>query len=95
VSWHKLGQKWKAAIEHGGKCIYLGLYPSVREAALHYDMAARCLNGPFAGLDFDPEESDLVQLSDRVLDKIHCDREWIGWLTAIRARNDTLINGVA
>jgi hypothetical protein len=88
VSWHKQLQKWAAQIEHNGKRIYLGLYPSAREAALHHDMANRCLNGPFSYLNFPEEESDGVQLPDRVLDKIYHAREWIGWLNARRAQRE-------
>jgi hypothetical protein len=69
VSWRD--GKWQASIVRKGLVIRLGGYDDPRSAALVYDMAARCLHGAHARLNFPPEESDHVLLSDRALVRIN------------------------
>jgi hypothetical protein len=55
VCWHKKHQKWYAAIRKDNKCIFLGLYTDIIEAAKAYDVAALRYHGKFARLNFTPE----------------------------------------
>jgi len=71
VCWHKAGRKWMAHITFGNRLIYLGLFPDIRLAGLHYDAAAKIAWGlRFSCLNFPPEESEHIILLDRVLIKL-------------------------
>jgi hypothetical protein len=64
--------KWRVEIRRSTQpIIYLGSYDDPRSAALVYDMAARCLHGAHARLNFPAEESDYVLLPDRALARIN------------------------
>jgi hypothetical protein len=92
VCWIKKDKRWLAQIGFTGNYIRVGAYYTPLEAALHYDMAARCLHGQYADLNFPLEESDHILLSDRALAKINqiLFGERIDWLTAMRAQDDTI-----
>lgn len=47
VTWHAGGAKWKAAIKHKGRDVYLGVYASAEEAAYAYRVAKAKLH-PYA-----------------------------------------------
>ncbi len=47
VSWHKQYQKWQAYINIDGRRKYLGRFPSIEEATIAYETAARELQGEF------------------------------------------------
>lgn len=60
-----------AHITFGNRLIYLGLFPDIRLAGLHYDAAAKIAWGlRFSCLNFPPEESEHIILLDRVLIKL-------------------------
>jgi len=52
VSWNKQDKKWRAAVKHFGKQIYLGSYNNKEEAAKAYDAKIKELHGKFARLNF-------------------------------------------
>jgi hypothetical protein len=62
VSFLKQRKRWRAAIRHHGKRIWLGYFDSEIEAGKAYDEAARKYHGEFARLNF-PEPADSVQRS--------------------------------
>jgi hypothetical protein len=73
VSWHgsHRGKKWRAVISPGGEQIELGYFPADCAAALAYDRSAILLFGPFACLNFSPEENaGRRALSDRAISKL-------------------------
>lgn len=47
VIWHKPTMKWRARIRHNGKCISIGYYDCIIDAAKAYDAKARELYGEF------------------------------------------------
>lgn len=48
VVWHAKAGKWAAHIAQGRRCIHLGLFPTVGEAAAAYAQAAAAAFGEFA-----------------------------------------------
>jgi hypothetical protein len=56
VTWHKGTQKWNAKIRVNGHLTDLGLFTSVREAAIAYNEAAVKYFGEFAWLNPIPDE---------------------------------------
>jgi hypothetical protein len=55
--------------------INLGHFREERFAALNYDAAAKILFGEWACLNFPKEESEGIELSRRILDKIYREKE--------------------
>lgn len=49
TSW---GNRWQAAVQHGGKKVYLGTFGNEESAARAYDEAALLLHGDRACLNF-------------------------------------------
>lgn len=89
VCWYRPRVCWAATCQLNGVPIHIGYFPTERAAAIAYDMASRCSHGPFAFLNFPPEESGHVLLPRRVLARIN--RALFGnridWLTAMVAQN--------
>lgn len=52
VNWHKKLGFWRTRIQVTGEEVFIGLFTSVREAALAYDDAARLFYGEFARVNF-------------------------------------------
>jgi hypothetical protein len=48
----KYFNKWQARLETNGKQVFVGLFPTIEEAARAYDAKAKELFGEFAGLNF-------------------------------------------
>jgi hypothetical protein len=71
VSWDKARHKWRADIKVHGKSSNLGCFGCKADAALAYDRSAILFSGPFARLNFSPEENAGRRvLSDRVISKL-------------------------
>lgn len=51
VNWSSKNQNWIARIRVEGRSLHLGSFPSAREAAYYYNMAAQQLHGEFAELN--------------------------------------------
>jgi hypothetical protein len=65
------GDKWCARIQFKSKTVYLGRFDNMPGAALAYDRSAALLFGPFARLNFGPEENAGRRiLSDRAISKL-------------------------
>eukprot|EP00879_Flechtneria_rotunda_P002266 GHRR01002457.1.p1 GENE.GHRR01002457.1~~GHRR01002457.1.p1 ORF type:complete len:961 (+),score=474.22 GHRR01002457.1:588-3470(+) len=52
VCWNKKNKRWQAAINSGGKYIYLGSFTNEDDAARHFDRAAIKIRGKKAKLNF-------------------------------------------
>jgi hypothetical protein len=52
VCWNKKNKRWQAAINSGGKYIYLGSFTSENDAARQFDRAAIKIRGKKAKLNF-------------------------------------------
>jgi hypothetical protein len=52
VCWNKKNKRWQAAINSGGKYIYLGSFTSEGDAARQFDRAAIKIRGKKAKLNF-------------------------------------------
>lgn len=52
VSWHEKLEKWRAQIQVNKKKMHIGVYRSVKAAAMAYDRKARECFGEFARLNF-------------------------------------------
>lgn len=57
VSWDKINKKWRVNICRDGKCINIGRYTGMIEAARAYDRKAKEFFGEFARLNFTEEGS--------------------------------------
>jgi hypothetical protein len=63
VCWNKKNKRWQAAINSGGKYIYLGSFTSENDAARQFDRAAIKIRGKKAKLNF-PAKGELQQQSE-------------------------------
>jgi hypothetical protein len=52
VCWNKKNKRWQAAINSGGKYIYLGSFTSEEDAARQFDRAAIKIRGKKAKLNY-------------------------------------------
>jgi hypothetical protein len=51
VSWDKRRGGWQARVTTAGRSLYIGTFPSEREAAYFYNQAARQIHGEYAQLN--------------------------------------------
>eukprot|EP00210_Caulerpa_lentillifera_P008604 g8208.t1 len=56
VCWNKKNKRWQAAINNGGRYVYLGSYVEELEAAKAFDLAALQIRGSNAKLNFNVED---------------------------------------
>src|SRR5579863_1550584 len=56
VCWYRSKNRWKAALNIKGKCVWTGLFKNKEEAAHAYDEAAKLHHGEFAYLNFPAHE---------------------------------------
>ena len=67
VSWQIKSRKWQVAIKKDGVTYYLGLFDSIRDAALAYNKKAIELHGEFAKLN----SEEMIQQAESMLCKAH------------------------
>lgn len=56
VTWHRGVNKWQAALKHGDRCYYLGLFESEEAAAEAYNLKAVAVWGEFANTNALPRK---------------------------------------
>jgi hypothetical protein len=57
VCWSRASRKWRAYIKVNGKQIHLGLFATIREAAMTYNASVQHYHGEFAVLNEVPDEA--------------------------------------
>jgi hypothetical protein len=88
VTWSKQKRKWVSQIEVLDRRLHLGYFTDPRLAGITYDAAAKLVFGlRFSCLNFPPEESDRIVLSDRILSYINGGM-WILMAARMKERGD-------
>ncbi|KAG2498520.1 hypothetical protein HYH03_003771 [Edaphochlamys debaryana] len=98
VCWNRKNRRWQAAINSGGKYVYLGSFLEEKEAARAFDKAAVKLRGMRAKLNFAYSEYVDEQgnlLDDPKMRSVMCKIEAIQGGGGIAAANDASGGGVS